>query len=242
VIVARTFGRTFRVIGAGRAGGALERALGASGSWRALPALGRTDDLSGAARDVDLLVVATPDRAVADVAGMVTPIGATVVAHLSGSLGLDALEPHPRRAAIHPLMTMPDAEIGAAKLVGSWFAIAGDPLVAEVVAALRGRSFTVDEDRRAIYHAAACVASNHVAALLGQVERLAAEAGVPFDAFFDIVRATVDNCAELGPRRAITGPAARGDDETIARHRAAIDPRELATYDAMVIEIRRLVS
>jgi predicted short-subunit dehydrogenase-like oxidoreductase (DUF2520 family) len=111
-----------------------------------------------------------------------------------------------------------------------------------VVAALQGRSFTVAEDHRAIYHAAACVASNHIVALLGQVQRLAAEAGVPFDAFFDIVRASVDNCAQLGPRRAITGPAARGDDETIARHRAGIDPRERATYDAMVVEIRRLVS
>jgi predicted short-subunit dehydrogenase-like oxidoreductase (DUF2520 family) len=46
--------------------------------------------------------------------------------------------------------------------------------------------------------------------------------------------------ATLGPARALTGPAARGDVETLERHRAALNPSELAAYDAMVDMARGL--
>ena len=75
--------------------------------------LGRGDDLAGAARGVDVLVIATPDDAVAAVAAAVSPVPSTTVVHLSGSLGLDALEPHPRRGALHPLVPLPNADVGA---------------------------------------------------------------------------------------------------------------------------------
>jgi len=113
--------------------------------------------------------------------------------------------------------------------------------VRTVVDALGGQWFTVADDDRAAYHAAACIASNHLVALLGQAERVGAAAGVPREAFLGLVRATVDNVAALGPDRALTGPAARGDIETLDRHRAALDPSELPAYDAMVDLARRLV-
>lgn len=186
-------------------------------------------------------MIATPDAAVEAAASAVDPVAGTVVAHLAGSLGLDVLAGHPRRASIHPLVALPDAEVGAERLQGAWFALAGDSLVRAVVDALGGQWFTVADDDRAAYHAAACIASNHLVALLGQAERVGAGAGVPREAFLDLVRATVENVAALGPARALTGPAARGDAETLARHRAALDPRELAAYDAMVGLAKRLV-
>jgi len=203
--------------------------------------LSRDDDPAGAAAGVDVLVIATPDAAVAGVAAGVEPVEGTVVAHLAGSLGLDVLGRHPRRASIHPLVALPDPELGAERLRGAWFALAGDPFVRTVVDALGGQWFTVADDDRAAYHAAACIASNHLVALLGQAERVGAAAGVPREAFLDLVRATVDNVAALGPARALTGPAARGDMETLERHRAALDPTEVEAYDAMVDLARRLV-
>jgi predicted short-subunit dehydrogenase-like oxidoreductase (DUF2520 family) len=215
-------------------------ALAAAG-WRIEAPLGRGDDLSRAAKGVDLLVIATPDAAVSAAAAAVTPEPDTVVAHLAGSLGLDVLAGHDRRASIHPLVALPDPEVGAQRLRGAWFALAGDPFVRTVVDALGGRWFTVADEDRAAYHAAACIASNHLVALLGQAERVGAAAGVPREAFLDLVRATVENVAALGPARALTGPAARGDTATVARHRANLDPSELAAYDAMVDLARRLV-
>src|SRR5918993_449255 len=190
-----------RIIGPGRAGTSLALALTNVG-WDVAPMLGRHDDVTEAATGVQLLVLATPD----DVSARVRPVESTVVAHLSGSLGLGALTGHERRAAVHPLVALPTPEIGARRLVGAWYAVAGGQLADKVVDALGGRAFVVDDDHRATYHAAAVIASNHLVALMGQVQRLADEVDVPFEAFLDLASATLANVAELGPERALTGP------------------------------------
>ncbi|MGZ4693456.1 MAG: DUF2520 domain-containing protein [Acidimicrobiales bacterium] len=236
---------TLRVIGGGRAGRSLALALAQAG-WRVGPILGRGDDVAGAATGVDLLVIATPDATITEVAAAVDPDpDGAVVAHLAGSLGLDVLAPHERRGALHPLVALPNPEVGAERLIGgAWFAVAGDDLVRRAVDDLGGRPLEIDDAHRAAYHAAAVIASNHLVALLGQAQRVAAAAGVPLDAYLDLVRDTVENVADLGPAAALTGPAARGDWATIDRHLAAldaIDPRERPAYEAMVALARRLV-
>jgi predicted short-subunit dehydrogenase-like oxidoreductase (DUF2520 family) len=189
-------------------------------------------------------VLAVPDAAIGPVAAAIDPVPSTVVAHLAGSLGLDVLAPHERRAAIHPLVALPSAEVGAERLAaGAWFALAadGDPVAATVVDALGGRSFTVADHDRARYHAAAVIASNHLVALLDQAATVAPD-GVPLAAYLDLVRATVENVAALGPRGALTGPAARGDDGTIARHLDAIPPDERALYELLSDRCRRMAA
>jgi predicted short-subunit dehydrogenase-like oxidoreductase (DUF2520 family) len=236
---------TVRIIGPGRAGSALALALAAAG-WEVEPPYRRGDDLATAAIGVDLLVIATPDAVVEEVAAEVTPAPGTVVTHLAGSLGLDVLDPHQHRASLHPLVSIPRPDIGARRLAdGAWFAVAANSagaerLVGQVVADLNGRAIEVADEARAAYHAAACVASNHLVALLAQVERVADSAGVPLEAYLDLVRGTVDNVEAMGAAAALTGPAARGDEATIARHLAAIPESERAGYEAMVAEARRL--
>ncbi|HEY1832546.1 MAG TPA: DUF2520 domain-containing protein [Acidimicrobiales bacterium] len=226
--------RSVRFIGPGRAGCSLSSALCDAG-WDVVGLLGKGDDLTAAASGVDVLVIATPDDAVAEVAAAVHPDPATVVVHLSGSLGLDVLAPHPRRAALHPLVPLPNAVDGAHRLTeGVTFAVAGDPVARQMAESLGGRAVVVADADRAAYHAAACIAANHVVALLGQVERVAASAGLPLDAFLDLTRAAVDDVARLGPRQALTGPAARGDWATLARHGQALAPEERSAYNAGV--------
>lgn len=234
--------RTVRFIGPGRAGRSLAAALGSHG-WHVAGLLGRGDDVRDAAAGVDVLVLSTPDDAVAPVAAAVRPCPSTVVVHLSGSLGLDVLAPHPRRAALHPLVPLPDPAAGAERLAGGvTFAVAGEPVAGEMARSLGGRVVTVADRDRAAYHAAACIAANHVVALLGQVERVAGAAGLPLDAFLDLTRAAVDDVARLGPRRALTGPAARGDWATLGRHGRALPPEERPGYNAGVALAVRLAT
>ena len=226
--------RTIRIIGPGRAGRSLARALDEAG-WTVLPLLGRGEDLAGAAAGTDALVLAVPDDAIARVAATVRPVPWTAVLHLAGSLAPDVLRPHLRRAALHPLVALPDPETGAARLLsGITFAVAGDPVAREIATALGGTAVQVPDDARAVYHAAASVAANHVVAVLGQVERIARAAGLPLEAFLPLARAAVDDAGRLGPRLALTGPAARGDWETLARHLDAIPEAERAAYRAGV--------
>lgn len=224
-----------RVVGAGRAGSAMARGLTAAG-WET-DVLSHGDDVTGAAHGVDLLLIATPDDAIVEVAAAVDPDPSTVVAHLAGSLGVDVLARHPRRGAIHPLRSIPTP---GTDVRGAWFAVAGDPLVQQVVDDLGGHRVMVADADRAAYHAAACIASNHLVALLGQVERVAATAGVPLAAYLDLVRQTVDNVASLGPSVALTGPVRRGDEATVARHLAALEVAERPAYEAMADAARRL--
>lgn len=233
-----------RVIGAGRAGRSFAKAIDDLVDWDVIDMRGRGVAIDDAAADVDLVLIATPDTVVADVAAAIRP-GRAVVAHVAGSLGLDVLAPHDRRAALHPLMSLPDAEIGAERLTGGWFAVAGDPLVADLATALGGRTFEIADDDRALYHAAAAVASNHLVALLGHAQRLGASVGVPADALMALALRSAENAVALGPAAALTGPAARGDEATLVAHRDAIGrraPRELAAYEAMLAEAHRLAA
>jgi len=235
---------TVRVVGAGRAGRSFAKAIDDLVDWDVIDMRGRGVAIDDAAADVDLVLIATPDTVVADVAAAIRP-GRAVVAHVAGSLGLDVLAPHDRRAALHPLMSLPDAEIGAERLTGGWFAVAGDPLVADLATALGGRTFEIADDDRTLYHAAAAVASNHLVALLGHAQRLGASVGVPADALMALALGSAKNAVALGPAAALTGPAARGDEATLAAHRDAIGrraPRELAAYEAMLAEARRLAA
>ena len=229
-----------RLIGPGRAGRSLAAALSDAGcDIRGI--LARGEDVSGAAHGVDVLVLATPDAVLRSVAAAVTPDRDTVVMHLSGAMGLDVLSPHPRRASLHPLVPLPNPEVGRIRLRGGvTFAVAGDRMATTLAYLLGGWPVVVDDEHRAAYHAAACIASNHLVALLGQAERVASSAGVDLEAILGLARASLEDVAELGPQRALTGPAARGDTATIASHRAALAEEELAGYDAGVALARRL--
>jgi predicted short-subunit dehydrogenase-like oxidoreductase (DUF2520 family) len=234
------------VVGAGRAGGAFHGALTDAG-WDVIDLPGRgvgapgTATGAGSGRDAtagplgaaDLVLLTVPDDAVADVARALPPTTA-VVAHVAGSLGLDVLAPHHRVASIHPLMSLPDATTGARRLrEGCTFAVAGDPIVVDVVADLGGTAVEVPDDRRALYHGAATVAANHLTALCDQVERLADLAGIPAAAYWRLMDTTLQNVGRVGARAALTGPAARGDWRTLRRHLQALPDDERALYVAL---------
>lgn len=181
-------------------------------------------DLAGAlsASDLDLVLIAVPDAAIVDVA-RVLPSTDAVVAHVSGACALDVLAPHGRVGSIHPLMSLPDASTGSRRLLDACtFAVDGDPLMREVVDELGGRAIDVPASSRAMYHATAAIAANHLTALCAQVESLAERVGVPVDAYWTMMRTTLDNVADTGAAVALTGPAARGDWNTIRAHLAAL--------------------
>lgn len=232
--------RRFALIGKGRAGGSLHDALMDLG-WECGAVYGRGDDISAAATGVDVCIIATPDDQVAGVASQIEP-GAAVVMHVSGALSLDVLAPH-QAAGLHPLVSLANASLGAKQLRSAWFGVAGHEISVEIASELSGRHFSIADADRAVYHATAAIASNHLVALLGQVERLAASVGIPFEVFLPLIHGSLGNVGNLGPKAALTGPAARGDLGTIEKHRAALaenHPDELAAYDCLVDLATRL--
>jgi predicted short-subunit dehydrogenase-like oxidoreductase (DUF2520 family) len=260
----RTTRAKFALIGPGRAGATVALALIAR-DYEATGVAGRAPDASStvttaacldadpvlvtkAGRHAAIVIIATPDAAIEATAVAVAPSlqrGALVI-HLAGSLGLTvfepmlALRPDVRVGALHPLQSIPSVSVGLDRLPGSWAAIAGDAQVGELAEALELRTFVIADENRARYHATAVVASNHLVALLGQVERLAAAAGVPFEAFAPLAEASLENVFALGARAALTGPVARGDLATVADHLRELPPSERDAYRALAREAARL--
>ncbi len=203
--------------------------------------LGRSDDVAAVGAHSDLVLIATPDGAVAEVARKIQPTDETVVAHVAGVLTLEVLGPHPRVASIHPLMSIPHGEAGVDRLLsGGWFAVAGDGIARRVVDDLAGTAITVSDDHRVRYHALASIASNHLVALLGQVERLAVGIDVPFEAYLDLAAGSLAAVEASGPAEALTGPAARGDRATLGAHLASLPVADRVAYVALMREAQRL--
>jgi predicted short-subunit dehydrogenase-like oxidoreductase (DUF2520 family) len=224
------------IVGAGRLGTALAAALRASGAAVAGP-LGR-----GADPRAEIVLLCVPDREIGPAAAAVTP--GPLVGHCSGMTGLAPLAGH-EAFGLHPLMTVPK---GAPPSVfaGAGCAVAGSSAralaAAEALAERLGmRPARIDDEDRAAYHAAASIASNFLVTLEGAAERLAATAGVDRERLAPLVRAALEDWVALGAERALTGPIVRGDEETVARQRAAVEertPELLALFDAMVAATR----
>ncbi len=220
------------IVGAGRAGTSFALALSRRGHRVRVVHHDDLDDVGA----VDLVLLTVPDDQIAGVAARLPVDPTRVVAHVAGSRTLEVLAPHPRVASLHPLVTMPTDDVGATRLVGATYAVAGDRVARDLVASLDGRSLDLADDQRTAYHATATVAANHLVALLGHVGRLAEAAGLTLEDFLPLSAMALADVVAMGPDRALTGPASRGDVATIDGHLAAIPERERELYVALARE------
>jgi predicted short-subunit dehydrogenase-like oxidoreductase (DUF2520 family) len=253
------------LVGAGRVGTALavllsragHRISGGAGREASRERVGRFlpgvpfTSAGQAVRGADAVILGVPDDDIAPVAGELAEARAfeqrQAVLHLSGSAPLASLDP--ARAAgslvlaLHPLQTFPDVETGIERVPGSavavtaWeeeAAVLGEGLARDAGA----RPFRIDEERKALYHAAAVFCSNYLVAVEGLAEEVFRAAGLkePVEAFGPLVRATLDNVLRAGPAEALTGPVARGDAGTVRRNLEALArhvPHAVPAYVAL---------
>ena len=227
------------IVGRGRLGRALAAALAGAGETVRGP-LGRGE----ATGPADIVLLCVPERELAAASAATAP--GPLVAHCSASASLDLLAPH-ERFVMHPLMTVTR---DGARFTDAACAIDGSS--PRALAAARGlaerlgmRPIHVPADRRALYHAAASMASNFLVTLESAAERLAAACGVDRAGLAPLVHAAAGNWAALGGAAALTGPIARGDDVTVARQRAAVAaeaPELLPMWDALAGATRTLAA
>ena len=196
---------TIRVVGRGRVGSAV---------------VGRLEERGVIVADegADLVLLCVPDTVIAKVAATV-PIGPWV-AHVSGAVSVTALQPHVTRFSMHPLQTFTRGR-GPEQLDGAWAAITAECLAARQravwLAELLGlQPFDLLDEAKAVYHAAAVIASNYLVTLHTCASRLFQHAGAPPEALVPLMRRVIDNGFEL------TGPIQRRDWATVDAHVAAI--------------------
>ncbi len=163
-----------------------------------------------------------------------------IVAHCSGALGSEVLAPARRRGchvgSMHPLQTFPSLQAATEKLPGAYCFIEGDAAAVETLQRLArdigAHPVPIASAAKPLYHAAAVMACNYLTSLMDAALTLCRQAGIDEQtapkALEPLVRATLDNILAEGTQtqKALTGPIARGDLETVRRHLKVLSGQE----------------
>ena len=260
--------RSVSIVGAGRLGRALGRALHRLG-WRigavvtrsaahsraAVRAIGAGQPfatLTSAVMDADVILLATPDDALAEVAVRLAQLAGSksrgkVVLHASGALDNSVLRALRRCGAatgsIHPMQTFTNNS--RPNLQGVIFAIEGNArarrAAGTIARALGGVPVPVASGSKPAYHAAGTLVAGHALALTEAATQMLIKLGFTrphaVQTLLPLMRQMLDNFERHGPRATWTGPVSRGDFATVAKHRRALRryPREFGdSYAALV--------
>lgn len=194
---------------------------------------------------VDVVILAVPDDAVPNVAGVLARSGSMgpghVALHLSGALDHTALQRlAPTGAALgslHPLLSFGDPVAAPGRLRNAHAALEGGERAMATAAALAASvgltCFRLAGGQKATYHAGAVFGANFLVTLYATAEQLFLKAGIAPEqanlALTALMAGVLDNIRERGAK-ALTGPVARGDVESIRRHLAALEGQDAVLY------------
>ena len=187
----------------------------------------------------DVILICTPDDEIEGVALVLAGTAKVgTVLHTSGALSSDVLSPLARAGlhtgSIHPLISVSDPKSGAAALRGAFFCIEGDAkavrIARRMVADLNGNAFSIPSQSKALYHAAAVIASPHATALFDVAVETLVSAGLDRkkarQVLVPLLESTVRNLQTSDTAAALTGTFARGDVATVKRHLKALSGKE----------------
>ncbi len=179
-----------------------------------------TNDISTVVRDADLYLISVADDAVADVARALGPVDG-IVAHTSGSISLEALEPAERRAVFYPLQTF-SADRPLTLEGVPLFTEASDPetekQLQNLAQALGMQPRHADSALRGRLHIAAVFACNFANRMWAEAEDLLARDNLTLEVFRPLLEETLHKALINGASASQTGPAARHDTGVMERH------------------------
>ena len=183
---------------------------------------GTSLDFSGTAADVVVLAVA--DKALGEVVREATFPSASLVVHTSGTQPLAVLAEADLVRGIgvlYPLQTFSKAKPVDIRTVP--FCVEGGDFVSQEQVERLARSLSeqvqvVSSAERKVLHLAAVFACNFTNHLLGIGFELLQNTGLPPHLLHPLIRETVDKALAFPPFSVQTGPAVRGDEETMAEH------------------------
>ncbi|MCK8827500.1 DUF2520 domain-containing protein [Natroniella acetigena] len=212
--------------------------------------------------EADLVVISTPDRMIAEVSKQLfesdlVSEGSCLV-HLSGALTSEILAKEDEdqeygRLSLHPLQSVADVESGITNLPQAFFTIEGEQLgveVGEEILTKLGVDYEIiSQQAKPFYHAAACVASNYLVAIVNLALEMNQNVGISKEqavrALLPLIKGSINNIENLGPIAALTGPISRGDNSTIEEHLEAFEEfsserselyRKLGSYTVEIAE------
>jgi predicted short-subunit dehydrogenase-like oxidoreductase (DUF2520 family) len=137
--------------------------------------------------------------------------------------------------SLHPLQAFADDEKAFSDLFNTYFSLEGEKnrleAVTDVLLAIGNPYFTISPQHKSLYHLSACMLSNYLVTLmesgLAALEKAGIDPQQGYRAMRPLIDGSLDNIAQMGPARSLTGPIARGDAGTIAQHLASLEAMDL---------------
>ena len=210
---------------------------------RKVAELSKTEWSNSSLAEADLYLISVSDNAVAGCAKLLHIPQNAVVAHTAGCCPMEALVPHEHRAVFYPFQTFSvgrkvDFKKGYIFVEGATeHAI---QTVEEAAHALTTNVLPADSARRAVIHLSGVFACNFANAMYANAAEVLAKEGLPFDIVAPVIEETAQKVIEvLNPATTQTGPARRGDSETLERHRKMLanEPQKRELYDKISEDI-----
>lgn len=178
-------------------------------------------DFSKVTEYASLYIIAISDDAIADVAQQLPNVHGVVV-HTSGTVSSQVLkDKFEHWGVFYPLQTFtPGRDLDFNKIP---FLVTSDvpqteDFLTEIAASIGSSVYILDDEARAHVHVAAVMINNftnHLLVLAGDYIR---EHHLSSHLFHSLVTETVKKAIDLGAENSQTGPAKRGDTQTIEKH------------------------
>ena len=181
--------------------------------------IGNSSDFENIA-NADIYVIAVSDDAISEVSRFLKNKEGLVV-HTSGSVSMEALSQHPRRGVFYPLQTFSRERKTDMKSVPICLEAQKDDdliVLKQLAGQLSCEVYEVDSQQRKSLHLAAVFVNNFTNHLYHIGKDICGKNGLPFEILHPLIRETVDKITVISPFEAQTGPARRGDSETIKNH------------------------
>jgi predicted short-subunit dehydrogenase-like oxidoreductase (DUF2520 family) len=250
--VGQTLGRLFQATGVFELQGVLTRTADTARQAVAFIGAGQACTTLAELPAADVWLLAVPD---AHIAATAQALAARPVAqrpalafHCSGALACDQLQALRdmgwQVASAHPLLSFARPELALTQFAGTPCALEGNAEALQPLDSaftrIGAQCFTVAAQDKLLYHAAAVFATNFLPVLQDTAERLWQHSGMP-PALIEQMRSTllrnaVNNIVALGPKAALTGPAARGDLALVTAQAQAVaqwDTQAGVAYQAL---------
>lgn len=187
----------------------------------------------------DVILISTPDDEIEKLARRLAGhVEARTVLHTSGALSSAVLSSLARQGvhigSLHPLVSVSEPKGGAEAFAGAFFCVEGDSeatrMARRIVRDLKGSAFSIPTDKKALYHAAAVLASPHATSLFDVAVKTLVAAGLDRKkarkVLVPLLESTVRNLRTSDTAAALTGTFARGDVATVKRHLKAQSGKE----------------
>jgi predicted short-subunit dehydrogenase-like oxidoreductase (DUF2520 family) len=237
------------IIGLGRLGSSIYNAL-LENDFDFIGAYTRNDkrEIEAFVNDYDFIFLCTGDDDIEKAADMICKSTESLenktFVHFSGSKPSSILSGLKKKgaatASFHPLQTFPDKR-SQKNLYHISFALEGDDLEEEmsrIFKAFDPRIFRIEAFQKALYHAAAVFSSNLLCSLLNISDRLLKELNIKegISAHEQLIETTVKNILSRGTMMSLTGPAIRGDIDSIEAHLETLTGRDKEIYKLLTLE------